>query len=102
MEEGKEKNGQIERKDDCHSNQLQHQEKFGTKPADLCQVSTRSNCILVWNKMAICGVRSNIDFRSEVDRHSKGGEDQKEGEDKAEDKQQEVKTVAMNLFQGKQ
>ena len=52
--------------------------------------------------MAIFGVCSNIDFRSEVDTHSKGGEDQKEGEDKAEDKQQEVKTVAMNLLQGKQ
>ena len=52
--------------------------------------------------MAICSVRSNIDFRSEVDGQTKGGEDEKEGEDKAEDKQQEVKTVAMNLLQGKQ
>ena len=52
--------------------------------------------------MAIFGVRSNIDFCSEVDRHPEGGEDQEEGEDEAEDKQQEVKTVAMNLFQGKQ
>ena len=52
--------------------------------------------------MAICGVRSNIDFRSEVDTHSKGGEDEKEGEDKAEDKQKEVKTVTMDTLQGKQ
>ena len=52
--------------------------------------------------MAICGVRSNIDFRSEVDGHTKGGEDQKEGEDEAEDKQKEVNTVTMDALQGKQ
>ena len=52
--------------------------------------------------MAICGVRSNIDFRSEVDGHTKGGEDKKEGEDKSEDKQEEVNTVTMDALQGKQ
>ena len=52
--------------------------------------------------MAIFGVCSNIDFRSEVNGNTKGGEDEKEGEDKAEDKQEEVKTVAMNLLQSKQ
>ena len=101
-EDGEEKNSEVEGQDDGHRNQLQLQEELGTNPADLCQVCKRSHRIWVWNEKSICGVRSNVDFRSEVDRHPKGGEDEKEGEDKAEDKQEKVKTVAMNLLQGKQ
>ena len=43
QEDGKEKNGEVEGKDDCHRNQLKLQNKFGTKPADCFQVGKRSH-----------------------------------------------------------